>query len=151
MLNILINDKSEKVKAKLSQYESYVSDYFDDEYEDAWFEDDYVKKLIKEIDDTEMLPDGTLYNSALGGIVKSQLSSGVKGLILLYKTDCKINGDRLGDNCWKYVMEIAEKQDIYLVLRHIPELPANFSAYLENSNKIINRSEYISAFIRLVG
>lgn len=151
MLNILINDKSKDVLPLLSKYESYVSDYFDDEYEDEWFEDEYVRKLIQEVDNTEVRDNCTLYSNVLGDIVKSQLSSGVKGLILLYKTDCKINGDRLGDNCWKYVLEIAQDKDIYLVLRHIPELPSDFSAYLENYNKMINRSEYISAFIRLVG
>lgn len=151
MLNLLINDKSENVVKELDQYESYVSDYFDDEYEDEWFEDDYVKKLIKEIDDTEVRQGGTLYSNALGDIVKQQLSTGVKGLILLYKTDCKINGDRLGDNCWKYVFEIAEIKDIYLVLRHIPRFPSDFKAYLKNYDKIINREEYISAFVKLVG
>ena len=151
MLNILINDKSKDVISKLHEYESYVSDYFDDEYEDEWFEDSYVKKLIKAIDNTEVKDDGTLYNSILGGIVKQQLSTGVKGLILLYKTDCKINGERLGDNCWKYVFEIAQNKDIYIVLRHIPRFPSDFSAYLENYNKVINRSEYISAFVNLVG
>jgi hypothetical protein len=135
----------------LKQYESYVSDYFDDEYEDDWFEDSYVKKLIKAIDNTEVCDDGTLYNEVLGGIVKSQLSTGVKGLILLYKTDCKINGDRLGDNCWEYVFEIAQSKDINIVLRHIPEFPTDFKAFLINTGKIINRSEYIFEFIQRVG
>ena len=151
MLNVLINDKSESVLAMLPQYESYVSDYFDDEYEDEWFTDPYVVKLIKNIDNTEVRKDGTLYNEVLGGIVKSQLSTGVKGLILLYKTDCKINGDRLGDNCWKYVLEIAQFKDIYIVLRHMPELPSDFSARLLNDNRMIDRSEYIFTFARLVG
>lgn len=151
MLNVLINDKSESVLAMLPQYESYVSDYFDDEYEDEWFTDPYVVKLLKNIDNTEVREDGTLYNEVLGGIVKSQLSTGVKGLILLYKTDCKVNGDRLGDNCWKYVLEIAQSKDIYIVLRHMPELPSDFSARLLNDNRMIDRSEYIFTFARLVG
>ena len=151
MLNVLINDKSESVLAMLPQYESYVSDYFDDEYEDEWFTDPYVVKLLKNIDNTEVREGGTLYNEVLGGIVKSQLSTGVKGLILLYKTDCKINGDRLGDNCWKYVLEIAQSKDIYIVLRHMPELPSDFSARLLNDNRMIDRSEYIFTFARLVG
>lgn len=151
MLNILINDNSSKVLAKEHKYESYVSDYFDDEYEDDWFKDEYVKKLIKEVDDTDVLADGTLHNKYLGGIVKSQLSSGVKGLILLYKTDCKINGDRLGDNCWKYVMEIAKNKDIYIIIKHIPEFPDDFEAYLENYDKIVDRTEYIYSYVRLVG
>lgn len=151
MLSVLINDKSENVIPMLKQYESYVSDYFDNEYEDEWFKDSYVKKLIKAVDSTEVYEDGTLYNEVLGEIVKSQLSSGVKGLILLYKTDCKINGDRLGDNCWRYVLEIAQIKDVNIVLRHIPELSSDFKAILINNDKIINRSEYIFEFVRLIG
>lgn len=148
MLNIWIDNFSNKEKT--NEYEGYVSDYFDDEYEDEWFRDDYVKMLVKEIDNTSVLDDGSLYNEYLGGIVKQQLSSGVKGLILLYKTDCRIKGERLGDNCWKYVLDIAKNKDIYISLNSIPNLPEDFSAYLENIDSIVDKREYIFNYVRLM-
>ena len=133
MLNILINDFSEKVLVLAKSYKSYVSDYFDIVFDKDWFSDPYVVQIIKEIDNTVVNADLTLHNEILGGIVPSQLSSGCKGLILVYKTDCKINGDRLGDNCWGRLMDIASKKDVDIVLRHIPPLPDDFNAFLVNT------------------
>lgn len=151
MLNILINDFSDEVIELSKTYKHYVSDYFDIIFDKSWFLDPYVVDIIKEIDNTVVNEDLTLYNEVLGGIVPSQLSSGCKGLILVYKTDCKIDGDRLGDNCWGRLSDIASKKDVDIVLRHIPVLPENFSAYLLNTNTIVNKSDYISNFILLVG
>ena len=151
MLNILIDDNSKAIKPLLKEYKSNVSDYFDLVFDSEWLKDDYVKSLILRIDNTIVKDDGTLYNEFLGGIVPSRLSSGVKGLILLYKTDYKINGDRLGDNCWGSVFEIANQKDISIVLRHIPRFPSDFSAYLINDKRLINKDDYILTFAMLVG
>lgn len=151
MLSILIDDNSEEIRSLAKEYKSNVSDYFDLVFDSDWLKDDYVKHLILKIDNTVVNDDGTLYNEHLGGIVPSRLSSGVKGLILLYKTDYKINGDRLGDNCWGSVFDIADKKDISIVLRHIPRFPSDFSAYLINEKRVINRVDYILSFAMLVG
>ena len=48
-------------------------------------------------------------------------------------------------------MEIAQKKDIDIVLKHTPRLPSDFEAYLINSKKIIDRKEYVLTFARLIG
>ena len=85
-----------------SEFECYVPDYFDDAYEAEWFFDQFVREIIKEIDDSEVVGDGdsvNIYNTVLGNRPPQYLSSACKGLILLYKERVAINGDRLGDNC----------------------------------------------------
>ncbi|MEI3139158.1 MAG: DUF4869 domain-containing protein [Lachnospiraceae bacterium] len=99
MLSIYIDDGWGNLP---EEYESYVSDYFDDVFKPEWFSDDVVRNIIKEIDDSEVVGPGksvNIYNETLGNIPPQYLSSSCKGLILLYKDDMKINGDRLGDNC----------------------------------------------------
>lgn len=80
MLYILIDTNEEKLKPRLAEYESYVSDFFDEIYENSWFEDYFVQSMLQQIDHVKVCENNTLYNEMLGGIVPMQLSSGVKGV-----------------------------------------------------------------------
>lgn len=62
-LSVLIDNG----KQDMSDYESRVSDYFNDIYEKEWFLDDFVRKIITEIDCTEVKSGYVLYNETLGG------------------------------------------------------------------------------------
>ena len=140
-------------KDSKDEYESYVSDYFDDVFEPEWFSDKMVQKLIKVVDDSKVIGEGesvNIYNKTLGNIPPKYLSSGCKSLILLYKEDIKINGDRLGDNCIPLLLEIASKKDVEISLSHIPVFPSKFESVIVNTNeKISSMSEFISIKIRL--
>lgn len=74
----------------------------------------------------------------------------LRGLILLYKTDCKINGDRLGDNCWEYVMQIAAQKDIDISIRHIPPEVHDFQAVLRNNGCKVDYKEFVLSYARWV-
>lgn len=145
MLNILIDNG----RQNMSDYESYVSDYFDDVYEKAWFLDEFIQKIITDIDCTEVKSDYVLYNETLGEIPPQYLSSGCKALILLYKEDCKINGDRLGDNCIELLLKIAQEKDIYVSFSHIPRFPECFEAYILNTEELIHtKKEFVLLYVR---
>ena len=135
------------------EYESYVSDYFDDVFKPEWFSDDVVRNIIKEIDDSEVVGPGksvNIYNETLGNIPPQYLSSSCKGLILLYKDDMKINGDRLGDNCVPWLLKIASTKDIEISLSHTPDFPDKFDAVIVNTNvKIYSKREFVSMKVRL--
>lgn len=123
------------------EYESHVSDYFDDVYEPEWFSDKMVKQFILEIDETKVVGEGVsvnLYNEVLGNIPPQYLSSGCKGLILLYKEGIKINGDRLGDNCIPLLLKIANIKDIEISLSHTPKFPDKFDAIIVNDGRKIH-------------
>lgn len=142
MLRILINNG----KQDISKYISNVSVYFDNEFENDWFEDDFVKKIISTVDNTEVLSGLCLHNETLGDIPPQYLSSGCKGLILLYKEDIKINGDRLGDNCLELLLEIAKVKDVEISLSHLAKFPRDFEAYIINYGIVRSYKEFFDAY-----
>ncbi len=155
MLNIYIYEYDKYKGYPASGYVSDVKGIFDDEREPEWFKDDFVKKIIQDIDKSvvrTISDDGfvTLTNDILGELSVNQLSSGCKALILLYKTDFKINGDRMGDNCVPLLLEIAVKKDIYISLHHIMQFPEKFEAVIvNNGERIHSKNEYIDWTIEL--
>ena len=135
MLNIYLDNCEEELP---KEFESYVSQYFDEVYEPDWFSDDFVQTIIETIDKSKVVGGGksvNIYNDILGNFPPQNLSSGCKGLILLYKEDVKINGDRLGDNCISLLLEISKIKDIFISLSHTPPFPDHFDAYIINTKK----------------
>lgn len=147
MLKILLDDE----EVDVSTYESHVSDHFNDEFKREWFQDSYIKKIIKEIDNTEVIDGFNLYNEFLGSIPPEYLSSGCKGLILIYKENIKLNGDRFGDNCIPILMELATIKDVNITLRHIPKFPDNVQLYIVNTSKIITSyKEFVEEYAEVI-
>jgi hypothetical protein len=145
MLNIFIDDS----KGNLPKgYISYVTQYFDNHFEPEWFADEYVRHIIQEIDNSEVVGIGkgvNIYNEILGNIPPQYLSSGCKSLILLHIcTDVKVNGDRMGDNCLPILLDIAGRKDITVSFSRMPKFPDTFQARILNSGKIVvNRADFV--------
>jgi hypothetical protein len=156
MLNIFINtDKTvEDGDVRKLGYVSNVTGYFDANYEIDWFDDAFIRRIIKEVDNSEVIGENktqTMYNEIIGHFPPMMLSSGCKCLILLYKEDIKINGDRLGDNCLNLMLEISRMKDITIALGHIPPFEQDFDAYIVNTDSYIHSfKEYVDARIDLL-
>lgn len=150
MLKIYVDNCQEDLS---DRYEGYVSDYFDDTYEPEWFEDPFVREIIKIIDKSDVICEHksiNIYNEILGNIPPQNLSSGCKGLILLLKDEIAINGDRLGDNCIPFLLKISEKKDCEISLGHIPKFPEKFNAVILNTGDMITtRKDFVSKFVRI--
>lgn len=80
--------------------------------EDEWFNDDLVKRMIKDVDGDEVLSPYCIMSPVLGQIAPEYLSGGVKALILMLKTDYEIDLLVCGENCAKWVVEISKIKDI---------------------------------------
>lgn len=150
MLYIYIEqDTNESYKYVQSNYITRVSSYFDNEYEDDWFLDDFTKKVIKEIDDSDVIDRRCIYNEYGGSLPVTEISTGAKSLLLLRFTNNKVSGDRMGDNCLHLLLEIAEVKDIHISLDHIAKFPDKFNAVIENTGKkISSMSEFVDEYIR---
>lgn len=139
MLHIYIEDC---VNPLPDDYISRVDQYFDNNYEPEWFQDAFVRRIIQEIDHSQVVGEGlsvNIYNEVLGNIPPQNLSTGGKSLILLYaEQEIKTDGDRLGDNCIGMLLEIADKKDIFISLSHVPPFPDEFEAVILNNGKKIN-------------
>lgn len=94
--------------------------YFNNVYLDSWLEDALDQKMIKAVDKGEVRGPNAVETKALGLIPPTKLSGGVKTLMLIHNLPDKIfNASNCGDNCARWILEIAKKQDVTINLRHI--------------------------------
>lgn len=85
--------------------------YFDLYKKKEWLNNEYAKKYIKEIDDSVHVKDEYIESPVYGGISPRDLSSGCKCLIMLAVLDgCNVYASRMGDNCAKFILELAEER-----------------------------------------
>lgn len=98
---------------------SYVSQYFDAVYDSSWLSSDWAKRIIREIDKSEYISGEYIESPVLGGISPRDLSSGCKALlILLNEPEQIVSGDRMGDNCYPLLLEMAKEKDYTITLDH---------------------------------
>lgn len=114
--------------------------YFKNMYEDDWITDPFVKKMILDIDQSRVLDGAVIDSPVLGKIPPVSLSGGVKTLILMKNEQDKIfNASTCGDNCAKWILKMAQQQDLTINLRHIMDFgQEDFKIYILNTNQIVN-------------
>lgn len=141
MLNILFGMNDDVVKN--------IDVYFDNVYEDSWFEDDLIKEMILDVDNTEVITNSYFVSSVLGPINPREISGGVKSLIVMLKTDEIVWATNCGDNCAKWILKIAESKDLTIALEHFMHFPYDFKAKILNTNAIIhNQGEFEKEALR---
>ena len=90
---------------------------------------------------------GVIDSPVLGKIPPLGLSGGVKTLILVkFEADKIFNASTCGDNCAKWIMQIAENKDLTINLRHIMDFgEGKFEAKVLNTNQIVhNMQEFLA-------
>lgn len=134
MLNVILGTRKDCIH--------YVSDYFDALYENTWFSSKLAKDIIKGIDDSTHIKDGYIESPVYGAISPTELSSGCKGaLLLLNMPDIIVCGERFGDNCFKWLFEIAKDREITITLSHFLRLDYSFDMRILNTNEIVHNRE----------
>ena len=135
MLNIFYGDMKEAVYNTAA--------YFKSDYEDNWITDPFVKKMIKDVDQSIVLDSGVIDSPVLGKIPPTGLSGGVKTLILVKFEKNKIfNASTCGDNCAKWLLKIAETEDRTINLRHLMKFEVEpFDIRILNTNEIVHTME----------
>lgn len=114
--------------------------YFKNTYSDDWITDDLSKKMILDVDRSEVISARIIDSPVLGAITPNELSGGVKTLIDIYKVPEKIfNASACGDNCAKWILEIGDIQDVTINLRHLMDFGnGTFEAKVLNTNQIVH-------------
>ena len=144
MLCIIFGEIPEDMEKK---YVYNTSMYFDNTYLDSWLTDDLSVKMIKSVDKAVVLSPNAVDSKALGVIPVTKISGGLKTLLLLRHDDTKIfNASTCGDNCAKWILQIAENKDLTINLRHIMDLgEGQFEAKVLNTNQIVhNMQEFLA-------
>ena len=132
MLNVFYGDMPEAI--------FNTSVYFKNTYEDNWITETFTKEMILDIDKSNVLDGAVIDSPVLGKISPVSLSGGVKTLILMKNEPEKIfNASTCGDNCAKWILKIAEKQDLTINLRHLMDFGKNeFEIRILNTNQVVH-------------
>lgn len=139
MLTIIYGDEPRSI------YNTNV--YFKNTYESEWLESDLAKKMIQDIDDSEVLSGECIKSPVLGQISPERLSGGVKTLLLMLNEPDRIfNASTCGDNCAKWILEIAKQKDLTINLRHM----MNFGKDTDFEIKIKNGGEVVHSMKELI-
>lgn len=90
-----------------------VDTYFNNTYDDEWFENSFVRKIVNVVDGSEVRDRQLIVSPVLGQIPPERLSGGAKALILLYETD-GFYTDLIvcGKNCEDLLLDIGEEKDV---------------------------------------
>lgn len=132
MLNIYFGNMPEAV--------FNTSVYFKNAYEDAWITDPFAREMIQDIDKSVVLDGAVIDSPVLGKIAPTALSGGVKTLILMKNERTKIfNASTCGDNCAKWILKLAEQNDLTINLRHLMDFgDGTFDICVLNTNQIVH-------------
>lgn len=118
--------------------------YFFGAFYPEWFEDENVKQMVRDIDQSEVQAPYCIMSPVLGQISPHMISGGVKGLMLLMK-DPEFYPDTIifGENCEPWLSYIFEHYDVHvccsgfdLVFRDLP-----IHGICENDGSQINNYE----------
>lgn len=116
-----------------------------------WFEDDFIKSVLKGIDGAEVLFEEALKDRYGHGISTMMISTGSKTLCCIYYNVAEgkyLNGSMMGKNCVPYLMEIARKRDVYIFLEHYMDIPTEYfeEGLIKVDGKVVGEYDYDDAF-----
>lgn len=121
--------------------------YFDNRYEDEWITNQLAIKMIKDVDNSEVVSAHLIQSPVLGSISTKELSGGVKTLILMAfdQSNKVFNASACGDNCAKWILEIGRLKNLTINLRHIMDFGTeNFEIEILNTgDKVYDMSEFV--------
>ena len=132
MLSVFYGDMPEAV------YNTVV--FFKNSYTDDWITDELSVRMIKDVDKSDVIGPRLIDSPVLGGISPRELSGGVKTLIDIYKRPDKVfNASACCDNCAKWLLEIGERQDVTINLRHLMDFgDGQFTIRILNTDQIVH-------------
>lgn len=94
--------------------------YFKNTYLDEWLLDPLDQRMIKAVDKATVLGPNAVQSRVLGVIPPTELSGGVKTLMLVHHVPSMVfNVSTCGDNCARWLLRLASKEDRTVNLRHI--------------------------------
>lgn len=114
--------------------------YFRNTYQDSWFEDEFAQRMIKSVDKATVLGNRLIDSKVLGLIPPTDLSGGVKTLLLVYNQPDKVfNASTCGDNCAYWLLRIGAKKNVTINLRHVMDFGnGRFSIKVLNNNQVLH-------------
>lgn len=112
--------------------------YFNNTYSGEWFSDPFAQKMIASVDKGTVLGPNAIEAKTMGVVPPEKLSSGLKMLLLMYfLPERAYNASNCGDNCARWILAIAKKQDIKISLYHLVDFGGRrFTATIANTGEV---------------
>lgn len=89
---------------------------FDTFYDRSWLENEWAKRVVSDIDNVPMVRDSVFESIVYAGLSPQYLCNGTKNLFLCRYIDNQFNHfSKMGENCYKYLFEIAKMKDVYMI------------------------------------
>lgn len=123
--------------------------YFKTHKKSDWFNHNWVRKVIKDIDRVDAIQDEYMISPVIGAMSPNDLSSGCKCLIMMYNLpDSNVYASRCGDNCAKYIVELSRQRDVTITLHHAMLFNIDFEGKIMNTGQEFNTYKgYVNAFL----
>jgi hypothetical protein len=137
-----------------------VGGYFDYMLDDSIVQDEFSKRVIKKIDNSEVLGNDAIKSPVLGIISKRRISGGSKAVIVVKNTDEHISLTAMGDNCFGMLQEAADLRDkensgdilVYTdILRPLFKYGVREFMLVNNNTLITNNRQWINEYINVGG
>lgn len=91
-----------------------------------------------------MLGTHLIKSPVLGLIPPVMLSGGTKTLLLIKNNpDLVFNASTCGDNCARFILELARQRDVTINLRHIMRFGKRFKATVLNDGVVVDNMEQL--------
>lgn len=130
VLNVFFGDIPEAI------YNTAV--YFKNTYKDQWITNEYSRRMIKDVDRSDVISESVIQSPVLGSFTPLQLSGGVKTLMLIkFDHHHVFNASTCGDNCAKWILDMAKKDKVVINLYHVMDFGKDeFKIRVINSGNI---------------
>ena len=117
--------------------------YFDTNVDESCIESNFGRKIIKEISGADVLDKNSVIHPVFGSIPTRDLAGSIKALlILMFDNEYGVlDLASMGDNCLKYLGEIAEKKDIKVCTDSWRELWNNSPILVLNDNVVVDSED----------
>ncbi|MCR5219243.1 DUF4869 domain-containing protein [Treponema sp.] len=142
MLNVTFGDMFDD-----KNYIYNTSLYFDNTFQDKWITSDFGKEIIKDIDKSKVISGHVIESPYLGAITPTDLSGGVKTLLLMAFDNSKVfNASTCGNNCAKWILKLGLKKKLVINLRHVMDFGHDdFKIKITNTGNIVhNMREFVA-------
>ncbi|MCI9342774.1 MAG: DUF4869 domain-containing protein [Lachnospiraceae bacterium] len=114
--------------------------YFKNVYEDEWITDPVAREMILDVDKSIVLDNAVIDSPVMGKIAPTELSGGVKTLILMKNERSKVfNASTCGDNCAQWILKLANMDELTINLRHLMNFGnGTFDIRIMNTNQVVH-------------
>lgn len=151
MLNIEFKPREETIKKE--GIIRGAEKHFNVAYSPEWLKDPLISEIIKDVDKSE-LEGLRVVSPILGDISVRDLSGGCKTLINIFnEPQYKYMSHELGDNCFKWLMKIADRKDVTLIYSSYFDIPEECEPFrvhiMNNDSYVTNMLEFWKVKLQL--